>query len=62
MRTKTCVWLALCATTALSVGLMVLAIFFYELDPEDSKSTEETDDSLKTIKTHKTSFVLFYSL
>ena len=61
MRTKTFVWLALCFITALSVGLMILAIFYYDYEQFD-KSNDFEDDSVKMIKKSENSFILFYSL
>ncbi|CAG9803285.1 unnamed protein product [Chironomus riparius] len=61
MRTKTFVWLALCFITALSVGLMVLAILFYDYEQFD-KTNDFEDDSVKMIKKSENAFILFYSL
>lgn len=61
MRSKTFVWLALCCITAFSVGLMVLAILFYDNQQFD-KSNDFEDDSLKMITKSENSFILFYSL
>lgn len=60
MRTKTVVCCALSITSAISVGLMILALFLYE-DDFLHKFTDE-DHFLSTLEKMENSITMFYTL